>query len=282
MKKDRPRLGRGLGALLPSATFEETKEMIENGYKEIDINLIDPNPNQPRKVFIDESIQELAQSIKEHGVIQPIILKKTGERYQIIAGERRFRASKLANSPFMPAIIREEEAHRAFEMAIIENVQRDDLNPIDEAASYKKLVDEFAYSHEQIASKLGKSRVYVANLIRLLDLEEEIIHALQDAKISEGHARALLMIKDGQQRVKALEKIVNEKLSVRAVEKIAQETKPAKAEKKPVDQQIKQLQSKMGEKIKLSTTINGDHNKGSVTIKYSNNEELMRLVGMLG
>ncbi len=279
------KLGRGLGALLPQATEEWQDMKPGKKYRELEVALIDANPYQPRQVFIDDSIKELAQSILENGLIQPIIVIKQGLRYQLIAGERRLRACKLLNMEAVPAIVRNETPDSMLELAIVENVQRDNLNPYDEAVAYQKLAIEFGYTQEKISQKVSKSRTYVTNLIRMLDLPQEILEGIQTEKITEGHARALLQIKDNTKKITIYHRILAEKLSVRSVEQIARSfdnpepSLPVPSAQKDTNN-LSTLQQTISNITKVPVKIKGNHQRGEITLTYQTINELNQLLSI--
>ncbi|MDG1989751.1 MAG: ParB/RepB/Spo0J family partition protein [Dehalococcoidia bacterium] len=266
------RLGRGLEALIPS---NETKNT-ENLTKYIDIETIETNPDQPRKYFNDDSINKLAESIKLHGLLQPIILNKIeNNKFKLIAGERRLRASKKAGFKQILSIIQDSEAQKQFELAIIENIQREDLSPLEEASAYKKLIEEYGMTQEKVAEKLSKSRPVISNAIRLLDLPIKIQNMLNENLISAGHARLLLSIEDSQ-KYEYANLVIMEQLSVRQLEKIIsnQNKKRINPNIKSTDPEIKQLETKLikvfGNSVKI--TINRK-NIGSIKINFHSIDE---------
>lgn len=275
-------LGRGLEALFTDININENnnKELIS-----LDINEIFPNPNQPRKLFDSEKIDELAESIKAHGIIQPIIVKAVNSGYEIIAGERRWRAARKAGLKEVPCIIKDidEQSHMLF--AIIENLQREDLNPIEEAKAFDSMLKEYNMTQEDIAKSVGKSRPYIANTLRLLKLSEEIQLLILENKITSGHARALINIEDKQkQKALALE-IIEKGLNVRQIEKAVEENKTKgskknKGEKRKTDPQIINIQEDLKRIFGTKVTINHRNKKGTVEIEYYSQEELERLIEM--
>jgi len=273
--------GMGMGALISS----DIKNMNEStgGAVEIDINKISPNPDQPRRYFEETALEELAASIKEYGIIQPLILKKSGDYYEIIAGERRWRASKIAGLKKVPAIVREYDEKLGFEVALIENLQREDLNPVEEALGYKKLEEMLGLNAEGIADKVGKSRPAVANAMRLLNLDEKTLELVKEGKLSAGHARALLSVEADDTRVRLAERIVEEGLSVRAVESLVKKVnvpvKPVIPKIRPEGAEVieNQLKEILGTKVKLKAGVK----KGKIEIEYYSNEDLDRLISLL-
>lgn len=267
-------LGRGLDALIPGSS-EEPKA----GDSEVKISLIDANPHQPRTVFEEESLAELSASIKKHGILQPLVVSEKDDHFELIAGERRLRAAKLAGLEKVPVIVRDAEEHQKLEMALIENVHRSNLNPIDEALSYRKLIEEFNYTQEQAAENVGKSRATVANKIRLLTLPTGIKKAIREGKISEGHGRALLSVSDAGKQQALFEKILQEGLNVRHVEEKAQshhasEKDPKKAELNEITKQLADdLKNFLGTKVQIRESKKG----GKIEIEYFSAEELARI-----
>lgn len=229
-------LGRGLDALIPSGappppSGEPAASPAAGAPLELDIDLIAPNPEQPRTHFDPEALRELADSIREHGVVQPLVVSRDpAGGYRLIAGERRLQAARLAGRRTVPVVIREAAGRDLLELALIENLQRADLNPIEVAAAYRRLVDEHGYTQEQVALRVGKSRAAVANALRLLQLEPEIRRSVAAGEISEGHARALLAIPEGARRLEAWREVVRRRLSVRETEALARRAAAAPAE----------------------------------------------------
>lgn len=268
-------LGRGLDALIPGSS-----EGPGVGGSEIKIGLIDVNPHQPRTVFDEGSLTELSASIKKHGILQPLVVSPKDDHFELIAGERRLRAAKLAGLEMVPVIVRDAKEHQKIELALIENVHRSNLNPIDEALSYRKLIEEFNYTQEQAAENVGKSRATIANKIRLLSLPAEIKKALREEKITEGHARALLSIEDPKHQQAMFEKILSEGLNVREVEHKARNQEPGSRLQKNLSENdlvIKQLaddlKNFLGTKVDIKKTSRG----GKIEIEYFSAEELARI-----
>ncbi len=278
-------LGRGLDSLLSSETLMEDNS---NKILEIDINKITPNKNQPRINFNDASLNELADSIKEVGVLQPISIKDIGDYYEIIAGERRWRAARIAGLKTIPAIVKDLEGLKALEAALIENIQREDLNPIEEAMTYNKFSQEFNLSQEEIAKKVGKSRPAVANAMRLLNLDKRVQTFVKEGKISNGHGRALLSINDNDLQFELAERIIDDELSVRQTEemvKIALEPKKEEKTRAVVhNPEIARAYLAMAKDLKtiLGTKVNikNGKNKGKIEIEYYSQDELDRLMSM--
>jgi ParB family chromosome partitioning protein len=274
-------LGRGLDALFESYKEEKGLDTQENSLvQEIKITDIDPNPGQPRKQFDDEKIKELTDSIRVHGVVQPIIVSPNGSRYMIVAGERRWRASRAANKTTIPAIVMELDDKQTLEISLVENLQREDLNPIEEAKGIKVMVDRLKLTQEEAAERLGKSRPAVANALRLLQLSEKIQKMLYGNKLSAGHARALLSIADDGLRDKIAETIIKKDMSVRETEKLIQNLsnvhKKQKAKQKP--SYILDIESGLEESLGTRVQIIPGVKKGIIEIEYYSNEDLERII----
>ena len=283
VKKVQRGLGRGLGALLGEDVVEQASAAQPAAHTEVDavrmlpIRLIDPNKDQPRRSFDEEALKELASSIEAVGVIQPIIVAETGERYRIIAGERRYRASRMANLEEIPAIVRNWDQQKQLEAALIENLQRDDLNPIEEAQGVKRLMDEAGLTQEKAAERLGKSRPALANLLRLLNLEESVQQMLVDGRLSAGHARALVSV-DKKRQVQLANLCAQQGWSVRQMERIC--AQPVEEEKKPAkvrDQQFKALEGMARELFGTRAKLDGTHESGKLTLYYYNADDLQRI-----
>ncbi len=274
-------LGRGLDALIPS---EKTENSVTN---QLSVDRIKPNKFQPRKNFDESAIMELASSIREKGVIQPLTVRKTGNEYEIIAGERRWRASKLAGIKNVPVFIIEADDNEILELALIENLQREDLNPIEEAEAYQKLAKEFNLTHEEISKKIGKDRSTISNQLRLLKLTMNAKEALINGLISTGHARALITINDQNLLDEYLNLIIAHNLSVRQTEKLVKPGTGLKTriEKKRADSTDQQYLEAIAEELKKSlgtkVTINGVSDKGKIEIEYYSGDEHDRLIGIL-
>lgn len=310
-------LGKGLGALFGEDIVENTntqpaEKKINNVSRETSVkrsvgstvkkeeepgkeymmklSLIDPNHGQPRKDFNQEQIQELADSIKRYGVLQPLLVQKNGERYQIIAGERRWRAAKEAGLKEVPVVIREYTKQQSMEIALIENVQRADLNPIEEAMAYQQLMQEFELTQEEIAERVSKNRATITNCMRLLKLDKRVQEMLVQGQVTSGHARALLALEEGEQQYQVALKIIGEKLSVREVEKLVKAlTKPKKEKKEePKEEErdlsfiFRDLEERMKQVMGTKVVINKrDRNKGKIEIEYYSEAELERIVELI-
>lgn len=275
-------LGRGLDALYDNteAAEAEQKDLIE-----LRISMIEPNRDQPRKDFDEDALITLSNSIAEHGIIQPIIVSPSENGfYKIIAGERRWRAAKMAGLREIPAIVRTYEKQKAAEVAMLENLQREDLNPIEEAEGYKNLMENFGLTQENLSRSLGKSRSAIANSVRILSLPQNIIDMVRNGLISEGHARTLLSIEDDAEKQRLAEEIINEKLSVRDTEKIAGEKKTAKkiAEKKEISPEIKEMEKRLSDNFGSKVKIITGRKKGKIEIEYYGNDDFTRIMEKLG
>ena len=287
-RKKNSGLGRGLDAIFQSNTqFEE--EINDNQIQTIRLSLIDPKSDQPRKYFDKEALEELAESIKENGLLQPILVREYGEgRYQIIAGERRFRASKLAGLLEIPAILLDRDDKDVAQIALIENIQREDLNPIEEAMAYKALADEHGMTQEVISLKVGKSRSAIANAMRLLDLPEEILTMVAAKDLSAGHARTLLGVKDKDDMLLLAQIAAEQDISVRQLEeevkKINKPKKPVKDEDDtdaPVIDYLRELELRIQRQIGRRAKIKATGSKKTLTLFYEDNEDLDDLLTLL-
>ena len=273
-------LGRGLDALLGDYT-QPTPE----GVQELDIHLIDTNAGQPRKDFDQEKLQELADSIRQHGVVQPILLRQNGERYVIVAGERRFRAARLAGLEKVPAIVKDLDEAQVMEVALIENLQREDLNPIEEAAAIRFLMQQHDLTQEEVSKRLSKSRPAIANSLRLLTLPEPVQAYLRNGKLQAGHARALAGLQDPEAQAVLADKIVGEGLSVRAAESLAREQgqKPPRQKKEPpaTDPDLAAAEASLREWLGTKVSIQGNSQRGRIVIEYYNAELLQGIYDLL-
>ncbi|MEI2469421.1 ParB/RepB/Spo0J family partition protein [Peribacillus frigoritolerans] len=275
-------LGKGLNALFNSG--EISKDEI---VREIKLRELRPNPYQPRKSFRLEAIEELKQSIMEHGILQPIIARKSIKGYEIVAGERRYRAAKEADLKTVPVVVRELSEQQMMELAILENLQREDLNPIEEAAAYQTLLEKLEFTQEQLANRLGKSRPHIANHLRLLSLPEGIRKYISDGEISMGHGRALLGLKKKEMLKPVADKVLKEGMNVRQLEQyihqlndtVSRETKPKKQEKKDIF--IKQRETSLRERLGTSVTIKQSKKKGKIEIEFFSKEDLERILNLI-
>ena len=269
-------LGRGLSSLIGDSEVKETRTLIS-------ISSIIRNKYQPRKVFEKESLEELTNSIKERGIIQPIIVRKSEniiDKFEIIAGERRWQAAQKAGLHKVPAVVIEADNLKSLEFAIVENVQRKDLNPIEEAEGYKRLIDEFSYDQEKVAKFIGKSRAHVSNCLRLLSLPQKIIEHISNEKISQGHAKILVGVENAELLA---EKIISKKLSVRQAEALVRFTKTIKSTfKKNKDSNIKDIENQLMEKIGMRVYVNNNkNNSGTLTFKYKGLDQMERLIQVI-
>lgn len=289
-------LGKGLDSLIPdnksaktpkteNKKAEETAEL-KSGEQMMKINMVEPNRDQPRRNFEEDALLELADSIKQYGVLQPLIVRKRNDYYEIIAGERRWRAAKMAGVKEVPVIIKEYNEQEILEIALIENIQRENLNPIEEAMAFKKLLEEFNLKQDEVAERVSKSRTAVTNSMRLLKLDQRVQQMIIDDMISTGHARALLAIDDPEQQYALANKIFDEKLSVRETEKLIKEIKNPKKpkEKKTVENAFiyEDIEDKMkqvlGTKVHVASKGKG---KGKIEIEYYSDKELERMFDMI-
>lgn len=276
-------LGKGLDSMIPEKkTKAELKEVADKSFIEVKISEIDPNIGQPRKSFNEDELLELAESIKIHGVIQPVILTKRGKRYELIAGERRWRAAKLAGLAKIPALVREYTDKEIMEVSLIENIQRQDLNPVEEAEAFKNLIDEYKMKQDDLAERVSKSRSAITNALRLLKLDEKVKAMLAEGLITTGHARALLAVEDKDKQQQLATKIFDEKLSVRETEKLVKalsEGKENKKEEKTSEKLVYRkledsLKSILGSNVSIKSKQGG---KGKIEIDYYSMEELDRI-----
>jgi ParB family chromosome partitioning protein len=287
-------LGRGLNSLFSIYNDEENElapqqpKSVEKEYtqgvEEIEISKIDPNKDQPRKNFDEEALKELSASIQNHGVIQPIIVVKKDGRYMVIAGERRWRASKLAGMTTIPAIVKEYSDAEIKEVSIIENLQREDLNPIEAARAIKELMDEYGWTQEVVANRLGKSRPVIANTIRLLQLEPEVIKLIEDGKLSAGHARSLVVVTDRNAQIKLAQLACSKKITVRDLENAVKKQLGDKAKSKKKKEQtaeLKQLIDDMQHVFSTKVTALGTMQRGRIYIDYYNADDLERIYELI-
>jgi ParB family chromosome partitioning protein len=282
----RKALGRGLNALLtstkPVSAPPEGEVSGPDRIRRIALNKIDPSPDQPRQIFRDEGLEELAQSIRVDGLIQPVVVRPNGERFQLIVGERRWRAAKIAGITEIPCLVQEFEKDRALEVALVENIQREDLNPIEVALALNRMVQEFQLSHEELASRTGKDRTTITNLLRLLKLPREIQQLLAERRISMGHARALLSIDDADAQLAMAEKAAAHGMSVREVERRvrAYQERPdsEKGEPKPIDPNIaaalEEMERALGTRVRL---VQRSSTSGRIEIEYHSQEDIDRI-----
>ena len=281
MAGKKPALGRGLDAIL--IDNEEQKE--ENGVRMIRLSEVEPNPDQPRKIFDTEPLEALAESISQHGVIQPVVVRPKDGMYMIVTGERRWRAARMAGLSEIPVIIIEADDKKAAELALVENIQRKDLNPVEEARGYAALIDEFSYTQEEIAKKIGRSRSAVTNSLRLLDLPPKALDYLASGELSEGHAKVLLSLKDSEKIENAAATVVSKGLSVRDTEKLVKFLSSVKEEEEikvvhDVDH-TKALERKVQSIIGHTVKIVQNGKKSSINIGFSDNDDLENILSLL-
>lgn len=284
-------LGKGLNALIPEDTviLEPKKgkdKNDDNGYSLIDINLIKSNESQPRKSFDDEKIMELAESIKSNGIIQPLILRKDKDEYIIVAGERRWRAAKYIGIKEIPSVIMDLTEKQILEISLIENIQREDLNSIEEAIAYKKLISDFDLTQEQLSKRIGKSRVAITNTMRLLNLSEDVQQYIIEGVISEGHGRALLAITDSKLQCELVQNVIDDKLSVRELEflirKLKTKSEPSKSKaKKETNPYYKEVIEKLENYFGTKVNVTNKNNKGKIEIEYYSEEDLQRILEII-
>lgn len=289
MAKKNSGLGRGLDAIfLDNAPVEEVRAD-EDRISHIKLSLVDPKSDQPRKYFDKDALEQLADSIAENGLLQPILVRESaGERYQIIAGERRFRASKIAGLTEIPAIILEKDDKKAAEIALIENIQREDLNPLEEALAYKALGEEYDMTQEELSLKVGKSRSAIANTLRLLDLPDEVLTLVASKELSAGHARTILGLKNRDDMILLAQRAIEEDLSVRVLEEeVKRLNKPKKAAEDdedaplPIVDYFRELELRMQSHLGRRVEIKGKGRKKTITLSYEDNEDLDEVITLL-
>lgn len=281
-------LGKGITALIPlNDPLLNSQAINKNTIVELDINKIEPNKEQPRKNFNEQSLNELAESISNYGLIQPIVVKKTEDYYMIITGERRWRASRIAGLKAVPCIVKEYSSQETLEVSLIENIQRENLNPIEEAKAYNILINEFNLTQENVAEKVGKSRSNITNILRLLNLDSRVQNFIIENKITSGHARALLAIEDNNIQFELAEKIIEDSLSVRQVELLVKSmnnklNKPPKEEEPKEDNPIyKNIELEFSNILGTKVQISRNKKKGKIEIEYYSDEDLERLISLI-
>lgn len=292
------RIGKGLSALIPTdleesilsensnTKTEKSKEIKENGISEIEIGFIHSAKNQARKDFDEDKLKELADSVSKHGVLQPLLVRYVASGYELVAGERRLRAAKLVGLSKVPVLILSAENDQAAEMGLIENIQREDLNAMEEAMAYREMMDHYFYTQETLAKALGKSRSYIANTLRLLTLDDGVKKYIKDGILSAGHGRALLSVKAEPRRQQLLEKILKDNLSVRQAEELAKSfnevvhntEKKLSVTKNPF---YREMENKLRNRFQTKIKISGNGKGGKIELSYHNSEELERLLDML-
>lgn len=287
MNAKRRGLGKGLSALIQDK--EKAEELISDvklnsseTVEEIELASIVPKSDQPRKIFDEDALNDLKASIKENGVIQPIILRRKDDVYEIIAGERRWRAAKAAGLERIPSIIREIDEETAAKISLIENVQRENLNPIEEAEAYKRLMSEYSLKQEELAKAVGKSRSYISNSIRLLNLDERIIGYIYEGKLTGGHGKALLAIKNREDQLKAADKIIETGMNVREAEEKAKiSKKKSKRNKKAKELFMIELEERLMGALGTKVTLSHGKKSGRIEIEYYNDDDLERLIDLI-
>ena len=288
-------LGRGLDSLLGILDDEKPVNNTKNdkklddidkkeGVVDINMSLIDNNPAQPRKNFDPTALQELATSIKNYGVIQPIVVKKKGDRYLIIAGERRFRACKLAGVKTIPAVVRDYTDSQIKEIALLENIQREDLNPMETATCMQELLKDYGWTQEELSEKLGKSRPAVTNTLRLLSLCPEVQDMIRSGKLSAGHARCLVVVQDKDVQIRLANMAITKRITVRDMEKAIKELSNPQVKRavKPLSVELKDFVNSMQHTFSTKVNIKGDEKKGKIVINYYSSEDLDRIYNILG
>ena len=276
MPKKTHGLGRGLDSLFPGT--EDWGVSIQ----EISVGELDPNPDQPRKTFDDESIAQLSESIRDQGVLQPLLVVATpGGRYRIIAGERRYRAGRMAGLETLPCIVKDIDVVQQMEIALIENLQREDLNPLEAAKGINALMKQYGYTQEKVSTRLGKSRPAVANLLRLLSLPEEVTEMVRDGRLTAGHARVLAGLSSPEEQIRLARLAAEEGMSVRQLEQLASSAKAKKPARKrkaaPLPAELNELQDKIRLKTGMKSTLTGSIDKGKIVLQYGTRGELERL-----
>lgn len=276
------RLGKGLDALLPALSISDDDKVVE-----IPLSQLRANPYQPRRTFHDETINDLAASIKEHGVIQPIIVRTVLKGYEIIAGERRFRASQVCGLATIPAVVKKFTDQQVMEIALIENVQREDLNAMEIAIAYQALIDQFSLTQEELSAKVGKSRSHIANFLRLLHLPEEVKQYVSRGTLSMGHAKAIIALKDAKLIKSLAERAIKDQWSVRELEEEVKrleeksDTKKTAVKSKRKDPYINQLEENLREAYRTTVKIKHNNNKGKIELLYYSKDDLDRLLELL-
>ena len=278
-------LGKGLNAIVGA---DIVNEVIDRPRAiEAPVDRLSPNPFQPRRSFTQESLEELAESIRRHGVLQPVVVRPSGDGYQLIAGERRWRAAQIAGLRRIPAVVRELDDTEMVQVALIENLQREDLNPIEEASAYRRLMDEFSMTQEQLSSTIGRSRPAIANAVRLLNLPTEIQRAVEERKLSEGHARCLLAISDQEDQLKVAAQIIANGLNVRQAEELVRGTtrdvsrETIRKRTSEDDPDAVRLTQRLGERLGTRVKLSGSVRKGKLEIEYYSTEDLDRILEII-
>ena len=287
MAREKKGLGKGLGALIPTGKDEEDQgiRLGGPGYRELPIGAINVNPYQPRDVFDEEMLSNLTASVREVGVLQPILVRtKTEDKYELIAGERRWRAAKRAGLKKIPAIIRDVEDLTSLEHALVENLHRQDLGPLEEAAAFQQLIDDFGLSQEAVGQRVGKSRSAITNSLRLLHLPSSVQNLLLTGQITAGHARALLALTSRQEQDQLAQRIVKEELSVRDVEKIVREGSPVKTAKKgkrPKNAAVLEVEQQLAEYLDTTVSVSTAGKRGKITVEFADLNDLGRILSVI-
>ena len=278
-------LGKGLNAIIGA---DIVSEVIDRPRAiEISVDRLSPNPFQPRRSFTEEGLEQLAESIRHHGILQPIVVRPSGDGYQLIAGERRWRAAQIVGLQRIPAVVRELDDPSMVQVALIENLQREDLNPIEEASAYRRLMDEFNMTQEQLSSTIGRSRPAIANAVRLLNLPTEIQRAVEERKLSEGHARCLLAISDQEDQLKVAAQIIANGLNVRQAEELVRGTtrdvsrETIRKRTSEDDPDAVRLTQRLGERLGTRVKLSGSVRKGKLEIEYYSTEDLDRILEII-
>ncbi len=275
--KGRRALGRGLDALLPPAD--------QGGLREVDVDRIEPNPNQPRQRFEPKALEELAESIRAHGIVQPVVVTAIGDdRYRLIVGERRWQAAKLAGTQRLPVVVKDASDGQALELALVENVQRADLNPLEQAGAYQRLIQDFGLTQQEVARQVGKSRAAITNTLRLLALPKAVQQALLDQRITEGHARALLALPDPQLQLSALQRVERDALSVRATEDLVRrllEPKPQRKRVRHKSPNVQAVEDELRRALGTKVTLQPGKRGGRIVIEYYSDEDFQGLYDRL-
>ena len=282
--KKKPALGRGLGSLMGEAQSETGYAAAMAADREMDIEKIFPNPNQPRTHFNESELEELSESIREHGVLQPLLVRKSGQKYEIIAGERRYQASKIAGLKKVPVIVKDVDDQTVLEIALIENLQRSDLNPIEEAKGYRQLIKTSGMTQEALSKAVSKSRSAITNSLRLLDLPEQVQQYLFDGKLTAGHARAILAVPFEEARIKLADKVVAEGLSVRATENLAPLFSVGdvpKALRAVTPQSYKKAARALRQMFNTNVKVRSTRGKNKIEIEFKDEDDLARILNSM-
>lgn len=282
--KKKPALGRGLGSLMGEAQSETGYAAAMAADREMDIEKIFPNPNQPRTHFNESELEELSESIREHGVLQPLLVRKSGQKYEIIAGERRYQASKIAGLKKVPVIVKDVDNQTVLEIALIENLQRSDLNPIEEAKGYRQLIRTSGMTQEALSKAVSKSRSAITNSLRLLDLPEQVQQYLFDGKLTAGHARAILAVPFEEARIKLADKVVAEGLSVRATENLAPLFSVGDVPKAPravTPQSYKKAARALRQMFNTNVKVRSTRGKNKIEIEFKDEDDLARILNSM-